>query len=82
MLGAGWGGGSVGGGRPTKLGFCLWLPGDEPLVMVKVVSATPETDSSFTDYFLRVPPGIQTAREAVAWTFGKTPDVYDPEQES
>jgi len=52
------------------------------LVMVKVVSATPETDSSFKDYFLRVPPGIQTAREAVAWTFGKTPDVYDPEQES
>lgn len=25
---------------------------------------------SFKDYFLRVPPQIKTASEAVAWTFG------------
>lgn len=58
------------------------IPGNEPLVMVKVVNATPEPDGSFKDYFLRVPPGMQTAREAVAWTFGKTPDDYGPEKES
>lgn len=58
------------------------IPGNEPLVMVKVVNATPEPDGSFKDYFLRVPPGMQTAREAVAWTFGKAPDEYGPEKES
>jgi hypothetical protein len=58
------------------------VPGNEPLVMVKVVNATPEPDGSFKDYFLRVPPTMQTAREAVAWTFGKTPDDYEPGQET
>lgn len=58
------------------------LPGDEPLVMVKVVNATPEPDGSFKDYFLRVPPNVQTAREAVAWTFGKAPDDYGPVKQS
>jgi hypothetical protein len=56
--------------------------GDEPLVMVNVVNATPEPDGSFKDYFLRVPPTMRTAREAVAWTFGKTAEVYEPEKET
>jgi hypothetical protein len=46
------------------------VPDDEPLVMVKVKNSTPEPDGSFKDYWLRVPPGIQKARDAVAWTFG------------
>jgi hypothetical protein len=58
------------------------VPGDEPLVMVKVLNATPEPDGSFKDYFLRVPPTMRTAKEAVAWTFGKSPDNYEPEQET
>jgi hypothetical protein len=29
-------------------------------------------------YWLRVPPQMQTAREAVAWTFDKSPDEYEP----
>lgn len=58
------------------------MPGDEPLMMVKVVNATPEPDGGFKDYFLRVPPTMRTAREAVAWTFGKAPDNYDPDQET
>ncbi len=61
------------------------MPGDEPLVMVKVVNATPwEADGmgSFKDYFLRVPPTMRTAREAVAWTFGKTPGSYEPGKET
>ncbi len=44
--------------------------------MVKVVNSTPEPDGSFKDYFLRVPPTCQTALEAVAWTFDKTPEQY------
>jgi hypothetical protein len=58
------------------------LPSDEPLVMVKVVNATPEPDGSFKDYFLRVPPNMETAREAVAWTFGKASGDYGPVKES
>jgi hypothetical protein len=54
------------------------VPGDEPLVMVKVVNSTPEPDGSFKDYFLRVPPNMERARQAVAWTFGKEELAYDP----
>ncbi len=45
------------------------LQWDEPLVMVKVVNSTPEPDGSYKDYFLRVPPAMETAEQAVAWTF-------------
>jgi hypothetical protein len=54
------------------------IPGDEPLVMVKVINSTPEPDGSFKDYFLRVPPDIRRARQAVAWTFDKTAKDYHP----
>ncbi|MDE2098721.1 MAG: hypothetical protein KGL39_15815 [Patescibacteria group bacterium] len=51
---------------------------DEPLVMVKVVNSTPEPDGTFKDYFLRVPPTMERARQAVAWTFGKSENEYAP----
>lgn len=51
---------------------------DEPLVMVKVLNSTPEPDGHFKDYFLRVPPTIERARQAVAWTFGKAENNYAP----
>ena len=55
------------------------LPNDEALVMVKVVNSTPEPDGTYKDYFLRVPPEIETAKQAVAWTFGfDNVDDYDP----
>ena len=54
------------------------LDGDEPIVMVQVVNSTPEPDGHFKDYFIRVPPEIQTAHEAVAWSFGKTTKEYAP----
>jgi hypothetical protein len=38
--------------------------------VVEVVNATAEPDGTYRRYFLRVPPGARTAREAVAWTFG------------
>jgi hypothetical protein len=59
----------------------LWhvdLPGDEPLVMVEVVNATPEPDGTRRTYFLRVPPSTRTARAGVAWTFGLTEEEYRP----
>lgn len=33
-------------------------------------------------YFLCVPPHISTISQAVAWTFGKTPDTYNPDSET
>ena len=58
------------------------LADDEPLAMVRVVNATPEPDGTCKTYWLRVPPTMRTAREAVAWTFSKTPSTYRPARES
>jgi len=46
---------------------------DEDLVMVRVKDATTDRE-----YFLRVPPTIQTAKEAVAWTFEQDAKDYQP----
>ncbi len=46
------------------------IPNDEPLVMVKVMNSTIEADGSRKSYYLRVPPEMTIARDAVAWTFG------------
>jgi hypothetical protein len=54
------------------------LRGDEPILVVRVVNSTPEPDGSYNEYFLRVPPNILRARQAVAWTFGLTEEEYEP----
>ncbi|MER5850738.1 DUF6745 domain-containing protein [Streptomyces sp. NPDC002012] len=59
----------------------LWriaLDGDEDVVMVEVVNSTPEPDGTHRTYWLRVPPGMRTAKEGVAWTFGLQGDAYAP----
>ncbi|HZD00924.1 MAG TPA: hypothetical protein VFA46_12255 [Actinomycetes bacterium] len=59
----------------------LWrldLVDEEPLVMVEVIDSTPEPDGGFRTYWLRVPPAVATAREAVAWTFGMGSHDYGP----
>ena len=58
------------------------LEGDEPLCMVRVLDATPQPDGSRRAYWLRVPPTVQTAREAVAWTFGLESEDYRPAPET
>ena len=58
------------------------LPGDEHLVFVRVLNSTPESDGRRKPYFLRVPPTIQTAQAAVAWTFGVRPELYRPIRET
>ena len=58
------------------------IPGDEPLVMVRVCNLTPEPDGHIKIYWLRVPPTIETAHEAVAWTFNVEAKNYRPQIES
>jgi hypothetical protein len=58
--------------------YCLPQRGWEAVAIVKVVNTTPEPDGTFKDYFLRVPPWVRTAREAVAWTFGMESAGYRP----
>jgi hypothetical protein len=54
----------------------------EHLAFVRVLNSTPEPDGSRREYYLRVPPTVRTAREAVAWTFGMTAAEYVPEEET
>lgn len=56
--------------------------GREPRTFVLVKNSTPALDGSFTEYFLRVPPGIRTVRQAVAWTFGMRANEYRPVRET
>lgn len=58
------------------------IPDDEPIVMVSVINSTPEPDGTYKNYWLRVPPTMKKAKEAVAWTFGKSADEYQPDQQS
>jgi hypothetical protein len=59
-----------------------WGPREEPVVMVEVHNSTLEPDGTRKTYYLRVPPTIGTAREAVAWTFGMAGPEYHPEKQS
>jgi hypothetical protein len=56
------------------------LPKDDPERVARYVQV--QDASSARTYFLRVPPAVQTAAEAVAWTFSRTSEEYHPEQES
>lgn len=51
--------------------------GDRYYYFVKVINGTPEPDGNYTEYFLEVPPDMETAKEAVAWTYGLHPDDYN-----
>jgi hypothetical protein len=50
----------------------------EPLQLVEVMNATPEPDGSVRRHLLRVPPEVETAHEAVAWSFGRRTKDYAP----
>jgi len=58
------------------------LKADEPILVVRVINSTPEPDGIRKNYFLRVPPNMMRARQAVAWTFGLTEEEYHPLQET
>jgi hypothetical protein len=55
--------------RKTWLAFDAWAA-------VEVINATPEPDGTHKHFFLQVPANLQTAREAVAWTYGMEADAY------
>lgn len=68
-----------------EYGTLYQLPGEmpkEPMLLLKVINSTPEPDGKFASYYLRVPPGMTSAREAVRWTFGGDEmlgsQVYEP----
>ena len=52
--------------------------GDEPLMFVEVENSTIENGAR-RKFYLRVPPTMKTAHEAVAWTFRRTAETYLPE---
>lgn len=54
------------------------LASDEPILVVRVQNSTPEPDGTIKEYFLRVPPNMMRARQAVAWTFGLSEEEYMP----
>ena len=55
--------------RKIWLNYDIWTA-------VEVINATAEPDGTHRHYFLQVPTNIQTAREAVAWTYGMQADEY------
>jgi len=55
---------------------------DEPLVVVKVVDSTSVEQGQPRHYFLRVPPYMRTARQAVAWTFNLSSGDYSPAEQT
>jgi len=56
------------------------LPKDDPEQVARYVQV--QDASSKRGYFVRVPPTIQTAAEAVAWSFQLTVEGYHPAQET
>jgi hypothetical protein len=63
----------------------LWrrnVPDDEPIVMIELVNSTPEPGGRRKRYWLRVPPNMTTAHEAVAWTFNVPAKDYAPKVET
>jgi len=51
---------------------------ERPAKIVEVVNSTPEPDGTRRHYFIRVPPEMTTARQAVAWTFELGEGEYRP----
>ncbi|MBX9667886.1 MAG: hypothetical protein K2X93_09725 [Candidatus Obscuribacterales bacterium] len=51
-------------------------------VFLMVRNATPEPCGQFKNYFLRVPPEMHTAKEAVSWTFRLRSSDYGPAKET
>lgn len=54
----------------------------EPINYLKVVNSTQESDGSYKNYYLCVPPDMKTCKQAVAWTFGIDEKKYNPSQET
>lgn len=51
-------------------------------LFVSVINRTPEHDGLRKRYFIQVPPNMESARQAVAWTFEMHEDDYHPIRET
>lgn len=66
-------------GGPRGILYEVDLPNDPERVARYVQVTDPSTGRV---YYLRVPRGVASAEEAVAWTFGLSADEYHPSRES
>ena len=57
--------------------LCSVDMGEEACYFVKVINGTENENGSFDTYFLQVPGDMDTAKEAVAWTYGMSVEEYD-----
>jgi hypothetical protein len=73
-------GGQVLDQGPRGVLYEVRLPEDDPEQVAHYVQV--QDASTERHYFLRVPPTIQTAAEAVAWSFQLAVDDYRPAQET
>jgi hypothetical protein len=73
------GGRVIGAGERGTL-YEVRLPEDDPERVARYVQV--QDASTSRRYFLRVPPTIQTAAEAVAWSFQVAGEDYHPAQET
>ena len=73
-------GGQVIESSPRGTLYEVRLPEDDPERVARYVQV--QDASSKRQYFLRVPPTIQTAAEAVAWSFELSGEDYHPAQET
>jgi len=52
---------------------------DEDIYMLEMQNSTPNQDETFKTYFIRVPPYMESAKQAMAWSYGfENPDDYNP----
>jgi hypothetical protein len=73
-------GGVVIDAGPRGILYEVELPADDPEGVARYVQV--RDVSTRRQYFLRVPPTIQTAAEALAWSFGLSVEAYHPAQET
>ena len=59
--------------------YQIFLPNDPDYWMNILVVQCPTTKKK---YYLRIPPDILNADEAVAWTFSMQPEAYNPIKET
>lgn len=59
--------------------YRLPLEDDEDIFLLEMRNSTPEPDGSWKTYVIRVPPNMQTAQQAMAWSYGfEDPEEYKP----
>ena len=73
-------GGVVLDSSPRGTLYEVRLPEDDPERVACYVQV--QDASTERQYFLRVPPTVQTAAEAVAWSFGLSVEAYGPADET